>query len=120
LRLIQLVAFISDITGLPVYPLEFPYNTTVEDVLVLDIINGSINSSITELNIQLMTRSSHPSKAEELSNTIITTLHNVTNRTWDGWQIILIQAKNPNPFYNGQDDNNNYIYTTDYRLLLTN
>lgn len=101
------------------YPLEFPYNTTSEDILVVDIINGSLNGSIIEMNIQIMTRSSHPSTAEELANTLISTLHNKTNLMWDKYQIILIQAKNPNPFYNGQDENLNYIYTIDFRLLVT-
>lgn len=99
--------------------MEFPYNSTAEDVLVVDIINGSLNGAVAEMNIQIMTRSSHPATAEELANTVIETLHNKTNLTWDGNQIILVQAKNPNPFYNGQDSNNNYIYTTDFRLLVT-
>lgn len=112
--------FIAEITGKPTYPLEFPYNTKQESILVVDIINGTINGAVIEMNIQIMTRSSHPSIAEELANTVITTLHKTTNRAWAGYQIILIQAKNPNPFYNGQDDNNNYIYTTDFRLLVSN
>lgn len=120
MRLIQLVDFIAEITGKQTYPLEFPYNTKLENILVVDIINGTITGSVIELNIQIMTRSSHPSTAEELANTVISTLHKTTNRAWAGYQIILIQAKNPNPFYNGQDDNNNYIYTTDFRLLVSN
>lgn len=104
--------------GKPVYPVEFPYNTKLEDVLVVDIINGSLGA-ITEMNIQIMTRSAHPATAEELANTVIATLHNNNSLTWDGFQIILMQAKNANPFYNGQDQNNNYIYTTDFRLLVT-
>ena len=119
MRLISLVDFISDITGKKSYPLEFPTNTTLENILVVDIINGSINGTVTEMNIQIMTKSSHPSVAEELANTVIETLHNVTNRAWAGYQIILIQAKNPNPFYNGQDANNEYIYTADFRLLVS-
>ena len=119
MTLIQLVGFIADITGKSSYPLEFPYNTKTEDVLVVDIINGTINGSVTELNIQIMTRSAHPSNGEELANTVISALHSKTNLTWDGTQIILIQAKNPNPFFNGLDDNNNYLYTTDFRLLIT-
>ena len=107
-------------TGKPVYPLEFPYNTKIEDVLVVDIINGTMNGSVTEMNIQVMARSVHPSVAEERANILISSLHNKTGLTWDDIQIILIQAKNPNPFYNGQDANNNYIYTTDFRLLVTN
>lgn len=119
MRLIQLVDFIENITGKSAYPLEFPYNTTVEDVLVVDIINGNINGSVTEMNIQIMTRGLHPSTGEELANTVISTLHNKTNLMWDEYQIILIQAKNPNPFMNGMDDNNYYIYTTDFRILVT-
>lgn len=119
MRLIQLVAFITSVMDKQVYPLEFPYNSNSEDVLVVDIINGTITGSVTEMNIQIMTRSSHPATAEELANTVISTLHNKTNLIWDGIQIILIQAKNPNPFFNGQDQNNNYIYTTDFRILVT-
>lgn len=119
MRLIQLVDFIADIFKKPVYPLEFPYNTKTEDVLVVDIINGNMTGSVTEMNIQIMTRSVHPSTGEELANTVISTLHNKTNLTWDGIQIILIQAKNPNPFLNGLDNNNYYIYTVDFRILVT-
>lgn len=114
------MGFIANFTSKTVYPLEFPYNSKLEDVLVVDIINGVITGSVTEMNIQIMTRSSHPSVAEEMANILIDTLHDQTNLTWDGTQIILIKAKNPNPFYNGQDENNNYIYTTDFRLLTTN
>lgn len=120
MRLIQLVSFISDTTGKTTYPSEFPYNVAdTEDILVVDIINGNINGSVTEINFQIMTRSLHPSTAEELANTIIATLHNRTNLYHSGYQIILIQAKNPNPFLNGQDVNNYYVYTSDFRLLVT-
>lgn len=119
MRLIQLVEFVENFTGYKTYPLEFPYNIDSEDVLVVDIINGTLNSSVTEMNVQIMTRSSHPSTAEELSNIIITKLHNETNILWQGEQIMLIQAKNPNPFFNGFDENNNYIYTADFRILTT-
>lgn len=119
MRLIQLVAFIASVTGKKTYPTEFPYNTKLEDVLVVDIINGSITGSVTEMNIQIMTRSAHPATGEELANTVIDTLHNNNGLPWEDYQVILIQAKNPNPFYNGQDSNNNYIYTTDFRLLVT-
>lgn len=120
MRLIQLVDFVADFTGKPTYPLEFPYNTKIEDVLVVDIINGAMAGSVIDMNIQIMARSAHPSIAEERCNVLLESLHNQTNLMWDGLQIILIQAKNPNPFYNGQDSNNNYIYTTDFRLLVTN
>lgn len=120
MRLIQLVEFIADFTGKATYPLEFPYNTKVEDVLVVDIINGNMTGSVTEMNFQIMARSAHPSIAEERANVLLETLHNKTGLSWEGIQLILIQAKNPNPFYNGQDSNNNYIYTADFRLLVTN
>jgi hypothetical protein len=119
LRLSQLVGFIGNLTGLTAYPLQFPTNTTLENILVVDIINGTITSSITELNIQIMTRSAYPADAEELGNTVITALHNQTKLLWEDVQVILIQAKSPNPFFNGQDENNNYLYTTDFRLLVT-
>lgn len=120
MRLVQVVGFISSVTGYTAYPIEFPLNTKREDILVVDIINGNQKGgSVTELNIQIMTRSNHPSTAEELANTLLEALHNQTKNNWDGWQIILIQANNPNPFFNGKDENNNYIYTCDFRLLIS-
>lgn len=119
MKLMQLVGFINDITGLKTYPLEFPYNSEQEDVLVVDIINGDMTGSVIEMNIQIMTRSTHPSFAEELASMVINTLHNKTNNQWDGWQVILVQATNPNPFYTGQDDSNHYIYITDFRVLVS-
>lgn len=124
-RLIQLVDFFNGIlpecfaVPMRVYPLQFPYNTTSENVMVLDIVNGDFKGTIRELNIQFMTRSTHPSVAEEQANTLVSFFHNMTNRTHEDWQVILIQSTQPNPFLNGQDDNARYMYTVDFRLLVT-
>lgn len=119
MTLIQLVNFMKATLNTPVYPLQFPVNSTDENIVVVDIINGDIKGSVRDINIQLMYKSKHPSTAEALANAHVDTLHNLTNKVQDGWQIILIQCASPNPFLNGQDENNNYIYTVDYRLLVS-
>lgn len=114
-----MVDFMKTVLNKPVYPLQFPVNSTDENVVVVDIINGDIKGSVRDINIQLMYRSKHPSAAEELANTHIELLHNMTNKIQDGWQIILMQCTSPNPFLNGQDDDNYFIYTVTYRLLVS-
>ena len=125
MRLIQIVDMLNSLfEDVAFYPLQFPYNTEgTSNEAVVDVVNGdsrgkSKTDDLQEINIQIMTRSKHPSTAEELANTFITELHNKTNITSDGNRVILIQAQNSNPFYNGQDEDNFYIYTTDFRLLV--
>lgn len=118
MKLIQLVAFLASKLSLPAYPLEFPVNTALEQIIAVDIINGGSTGGITEVNFQIMTRSLHPSTAEELGNTIISALHKQTNLTWDSKHIILIQATSPNPFYSGKDNANKYIYISNFRMLV--
>lgn len=119
MTLIQLTNFVNSITGNSAYPIEFPINNTDESVIVVDVINGTITGTVTEMNFQIMTRSYHPSTANELGYEIIKKLHNKTNIAFGDEQVILVQATNPNPFYNGMDSNHNYIYTTDFRILTT-
>jgi hypothetical protein len=114
----ELTEFLTGITGLDTYPLEFPYNSEQEDVLVVDIINGTYDGSDTSMYIQLMARSVHPSVAEEMCYDVIQLLHNQTDLYFSGQQIILITANNPNPFFTGQDKNNKYLFTIDFTILL--
>lgn len=126
MRLIQIVNLLNSLFDtVTFYPLQFPYNTegTANEAIV-DVVNSEARGKskaddIQEINIQIMTRSSHPSVAEELANTLIDNLHNKTNIEWEGTQIILIQAQNSNPYFNGQDEDNFFIYTTDFRLLVS-
>jgi hypothetical protein len=119
MTLIQLTNFITYMTGNSAYPIEFPVNNSDESVIAVDVINGTIDGTVTEMNFQLMTRSLHPSTANELGYELIKKLHNKTNIAYSDEQVILVQATNPNPFYNGMDSNNNYIFTIDFRILTT-
>lgn len=118
MRLIQLADFLGSVLGTQVFPLEFPHNDE-EDLLVLDIVNGDMQGGLKVQNIQLMNRSTHPGVGEEFANNVISTLHNLTNATWDGYQIVVIQANNPDPFFSGNDENERYLYTVDFRVLTT-
>lgn len=118
LRLIQLSDFLGSVLGAKVYPLEFPHNND-ENLLVLDIINGDFQGDMRVQNIQLMNRSTHPGIGEEFANNVISTLHNLTNKIWEDCQVVLIQANNPNPFFAGNDENERYLYTVDFRVLTT-
>lgn len=118
LRLIQLADFLGSVLGTQVFPLEFPHNDN-EDLLVLDIVNGEMQGGLKVQNIQLMNRSTHPGVGEEFANTVISTLHNLTNATWEDYQVVLIQSNNPDPFFSGNDENERYLYTVDFRVLTT-
>ncbi|WMU08115.1 hypothetical protein vBCtySFA70_00011 [Clostridium phage vB_CtyS-FA70] len=126
MRLIQIVGFLNTVfPDISFYPLQFPYNTTGGDEAIVDIVNGGMlekaktKDALTEINIQIMTRSEHPSDGEELANTMIETLHHMTGQNYEDEHILLIQAQSPNPYYNGQDEDNFFIYTTDFRLLIS-
>lgn len=118
MRLIQLAKFLGDTLNRKVYPLQFPHNED-EECVVLDIINSDFEGDMKTSNFQLMVRSSHPAIGEDVASSLIESLHNITNRVCDSTQIILIQCTNPNPFFNGQDDNERYLYTVDFRVLST-
>lgn len=126
MKLIQIVELLNSLfEDVTFYPLQFPYNTDgTNNEAAVDVVTGNSRGKskiddIQEINIQVMTRSTHPSVAEELANTFIDTLHNKTNLEWEGNQIILIQAQDSNPYFNGQDEDNFYIYTTTFKLLIS-
>lgn len=98
--------------------MEFPHNNE-EDIIVVDIVSGDYEGMMKSQGIQLMVRSTHPSDGEELANTLIETLHNLTSKIHEDWQVVLITATRPSPFFNGTDENERYLYTVDFRVLST-
>lgn len=118
MTLLQLTAFIGSKLGRTAYPLEFPYDTEDETCVVVDIISGNFEADVKTINFQIMTKSRHPSTAEAMLETAITTLHNMTDEADSTRHVILIRSLSTNPFYNGQDKNKNYIFTTDFTMLV--
>lgn len=119
MRLIQVVGFLKSVLNKPVYPNQFPFNSNDENAIVVDVQSGDYDTSIMTMNIQLMYRSIHPRTADEIANTQVSLLHNMTNQIYEDWQIVLVKCTNPSPFFVGQDNLNMYLYTVDYRLLVT-
>ncbi|URZ16861.1 phage tail terminator protein [Clostridium felsineum] len=118
MKLIDLVEFLKAELNTPVYPLQFPTDITDETAVVVDMKNGSFTSSIQTVNFQIMYRSNHPSTAEERANLDMDKLHNLTQKSVNGIEIILVQCSDPVAFFNGQDIDAYYIYTVDYTIKI--
>lgn len=108
--------FFEEELGVKIYPIQFPYANADEGCLVIDIVGGK-SGVIDTASIQFMSRSSHPKTAQDLLQTVINKLDNLTNRVSQGSQIILITADVTNPYFVGQDETNKFLYTARFRVL---
>lgn len=119
-KLFDYCEFFSDYLGVQVYPLQYPFNTEREDCFTLDVVFGyTLADDVKSTQVQFQCRSLHPQTAEEKAEELILKLKDLTNVIYGDYQIIRIKPSFTNPYFMGQDENGNYLFTVDF-IILTN
>lgn len=120
MNMISLLELFSSILGFKVYPINFP-EYQEGDFVKVEITSGVQEAGgVYDFNIQFMTKSKHPSDSERISLDIIDKLDMLTNKDFgnDAYQLILSKATSPQPYYVGETELNEFIFSTDFRLLV--
>lgn len=120
MNLISLVELFSEVLQHQVYPINFPEYTEGTFVKV-EITSGVQEAGgVYDFNIQFMVKGQHPSESEGIALNIIDKLDMLTNTDFgDGaYQLILSKATSPQPFYVGETEAGEYIFSADFRLLV--
>jgi len=76
---------------------------------------------VADFNVQFMVKSEHPAESERIALDIITKLDMVTDREFSNgtYQLILAKATSPQPYYVGETQNGEFLFSTDFRLLIS-
>lgn len=120
MNMISLLELFSSILGYKVYPINFP-EYEKGDFVKLEITSGVQEAGgVYDFNIQFMSKSQHPSDSERISLDIIDKLDMLTNKDFGNgvYQLILAKATSPQPYYVGETETNEFIFSTDFRLLV--
>lgn len=125
MSILDLAKLFTNLTGQKIYAINFPaYKETMKDetFVKLEITSGIEEvGDVEEFNIQLIVKSKHPSSAEEVSLIILEKLDMLTNQEFaEGqYQLILSKASSPQPYYMGQSEENDSVFSVDFRLMVT-
>lgn len=125
MSILDLAKLFTKLTGQKIYAINFPaYKETMKDetFVKLEITSGIEEvGDIEEFNVQFDVKSKHPSKAEEVSLIILENLDMVTNQEFAGgqYQLILSKASSPQPYYLGQSEENDSVFSVEFRLMVT-
>lgn len=110
----------SELLGYQVYILNFPQYT--EGTFTKFEITSGVQEigGVYDFNIQFMVKSKEPSESESVALKIIDTLDMLTNTDFGAgkYQLILSKATSPQPYFVGETETNEYIFSTDFRLLV--
>lgn len=120
MNIISLSELLSEILGHQVYVLNFP-EYQEGTFIKLEITSGVQElGGVYDFNIQLMVKSQHPSEGERVALDTIDKFDMLTNTDFGGgkYQLILSKATSPQPYYVGESDVGEYIFSTDFRLLV--
>jgi hypothetical protein len=100
------------------YPLDFPANAK-DNCMFVGIIGGTARvSGVGEINLQVVIRDTHPSKAEAKALEMIQFLDKQTNKDLNGTHLIYAEALQPYPLYAGEDENHRHMFSTNFRLII--
>ena len=120
LNILLLTQLFSELLDFQVYALNFPEYVQGE-FTKLEITSGVQElGGVLDFNIQFMSKANHPAKAEAIAVNIINTLDMKTNIEFYNkqYQLILIKASSPQPYFVGETEAGEYIFSTDFRLLV--
>lgn len=119
--LISLSKLFSEILDYKVYAINFP-EYREGTYTKIEITSGVQEAGgVADFNIQFMVKSEHPSKSEGAVLNILNKLDMVTNKDFaEGtYQLILIKSISPQPYYVGETENGEFIFSADFRLLVS-
>lgn len=115
--ILELCNLLGDISGYKIHPIQFP--NIDEDCLVkLEITTGMIEQGgVFDFNIELGVKAYHPKSAERICINMINKLHKVTDREYKEYQLILMLAEKPYPFFEGILDDGSFYFTCNFRVM---
>lgn len=119
--MVELAELFSSMLGTKVYALNFP-NYQKGKFIKVEIVSGvSESGGVADFNVQFMVKDDHPAKAEELALKIISTFKLVSDKEFsDGKkQLILMRSTADNPFYVGETQQGEFVFSVDFRILTT-
>lgn len=123
MTIMEFIQFVKEVTGLTVYPNEFPTNITTNPVVIVDYLSSNSedkSGKTLEIRVEFTVRST----SHELGNVTITTLlnklHNKTNTISGNYQVICVYAPNPTAYFLGKDGNKHLLHIVDFTVLVTN
>lgn len=109
----------SDQLGQKVYNLNFPEFTEGEFIKV-EPTTGMVDvGGLKDFNLQFMTKANHPKRAEHLAIELINSLHQLRNKEFGGFQLVLMSCQAPIPNYLGETPQGEFLYSVDFRILAT-
>lgn len=120
MNILNLLELFSNILGYQVYPINFP-EYEKGNFVKFEITSGVQEAGgVYDFNIQFMVKGQHPSESEEIALDILDKLDMLTNKDFGNgtYQLILAKATSPQPYYVGETETNEYIFSTDFRLLV--
>lgn len=119
MNIVSLAELFTDLLGHQVYALNFP-EFQEGTFIKLEITSGVEElGGVYDFNVQFMVKAGHPSEAERVALHIRNKLDMTTDKDFcDGqYQLILIKASSPQPYFVGESEIGEYIFSTDFRLL---
>lgn len=102
-----------------VIPFSFPEMAN-DDCIRFEINQGGADrGDVGEIVLSIDVRSKDPNKSETIAINLNNKLHNLTNETLGGKQVIAVKRRQVYPQYLGQDKNSRHYYSADYLFLLS-
>jgi hypothetical protein len=120
--IIDFVEFIEAYSELTFYPNSFPKDEqlTADDtgIIRLTPLNRNTAGGVGSVQLQVITRATHPNNAEKYAMEILKSIKDKTSFFMGEYRIIHVKIDNPFPMYIGTDENNRYKYTFNADVLL--
>ena len=112
----MLTKLLTDLSGVQIFPLQFPQNT--EAAAKVEV-TSSIEEScgVADLTVQVMVRDKHPALAESTSQKIKEALHQVTDTDFGNFQVVICRSLGE-PFFVGESEAGFYIFSLDFNLII--
>lgn len=121
MNIISLVQLFSEVLNTNVYAINFP-EFKKGTFIKVEITSGVQEfGGVMDFNVQFMVKANHPAESESVALNIINKLDMLTDTDFcEGqYQLILSQCTSPQPFFVGETKSGEYIFLTDFRLLVT-
>lgn len=115
--IITLCNFLETLTRYKVNPNQFS-SETGKDHIKLEITTGMMElGGMYDFNFEIGVKSEHPKDAERISLEIINKLHRQTDIEVGKYQVVLVLAEKPNPFFEGILEDGTFFYTCNFRIM---
>jgi hypothetical protein len=99
-------------------PIEFPLTAPVAAITVDFSSSTSSLASVFNAEVSIIVRDEHPSLAEATSQKFRKFLDKKTNYILGDSQVVMSSAQNPIPLFIGKDDNDGYLYSNNFTLII--